>query len=193
MLQVRLLGQFDVRRDGAPIVIPSRAAQSLLAYLLLTAGTLHRREKLAGMLWPDSNEENARKNLRHELWRLRKAIELKTPREREVPALLVDEISVGFDPQSDYWLDVSFVQKALPKQVSADQLIETLALYRGELLPGFYSDWVVLERERVHAALEQKWRVCSSCSSKKNVGRRPWSGASVGLRWGKHPSRRIAR
>ena len=52
MLQIRLLGQFDVRLDGKRIVISSRAGQSLLAYLAMTAGTSHRREKLAGTLWP---------------------------------------------------------------------------------------------------------------------------------------------
>ena len=156
MLEVRLLGQLDVRRDGTQVSIPSRAAQSLLAYLLLTAGTLHRREKLAGLLWPDSKEENARQNLRHELWRLRQAIESKTPRPGEAPALLVDDIAIGFNAQSDYWLDVAHVEKRTGERVAADDLIASLALYRGELLPGFYDEWVVLERERVRAVFEQR-------------------------------------
>jgi DNA-binding SARP family transcriptional activator len=53
MLQVWLLGQFEARMEGKRVVIPSRAAQSLLAYLILTRGTPHRREKLAGLLWPE--------------------------------------------------------------------------------------------------------------------------------------------
>jgi DNA-binding SARP family transcriptional activator len=36
------------------------------------------RERLAGLLWPDSSEGNARSNLRHELWRLRKALETES-------------------------------------------------------------------------------------------------------------------
>ena len=67
MLEVRLLGQFDVRLDGVPIELPSRRAQSLLAYLLLNPRTPHRREQLAGLLWPDATESNARSNLMHEL------------------------------------------------------------------------------------------------------------------------------
>ena len=82
MLEVRLLGQFDVKRDGKPIEIPSRPAQALLAYLLLNAGTAHRREKLAGLLWPDATESNARSNLRHKFWRLRKALRPGLPPER---------------------------------------------------------------------------------------------------------------
>ena len=75
MLEIRVLGQFERRRDGAVVQLPSRPAQSLLAYLVLTARTAHRREKVAGLLWPDSDEDNARNSLRHGLWRIRKAIE----------------------------------------------------------------------------------------------------------------------
>ena len=42
---------------------------------MLNAGITQRREKLAGQLWPDTTEANARDNLRHALWRLRKALE----------------------------------------------------------------------------------------------------------------------
>jgi two-component SAPR family response regulator len=75
VLEIRLLGQFELRRDGASVFLPSRPAQSLLAYLAITAGTAHRREKLAALLWPDAEEDNARNSLRHALWRIRKAID----------------------------------------------------------------------------------------------------------------------
>ena len=35
MLEVRLLGKFDVRQNGEPVTITSRPAQSLFAYLIL--------------------------------------------------------------------------------------------------------------------------------------------------------------
>src|SRR5215510_3977174 len=110
MLQIRLLGQFDVRLDGKRIVISSRAGQSLLAYLAMTAGTPHRREKLAGTLWPDSSEENARKNLRQELWRIRKAI--PNPNLTvESDYLLSDEYTITFNRDADYWLDVAILER----------------------------------------------------------------------------------
>jgi DNA-binding SARP family transcriptional activator len=77
MLEVRLLGQFEVLLDSKPLVIPTRNAQTLFAYLVLNADKALRREQLAGLLWPDSSEENARSNLRHELWRLRKSLKTK--------------------------------------------------------------------------------------------------------------------
>jgi hypothetical protein len=49
MLEIRLLGQFNIVAEGQPLELPSRPAQSLLAYLALHAGTAQRREKLAGM------------------------------------------------------------------------------------------------------------------------------------------------
>lgn len=156
MLDVKLLGQFDVRRDGASIAIPSRPAQSLLAYLILNAGTAYRREKLAGLLWPDSTDENARSYLRHELWRLRKVIEPPTRRKRAANLLLVDEIAIEFDAHADYSLDAAILQTAPQSPASANDLIGALAVYSGELLPGFYDDWVVLERERLQATFEQK-------------------------------------
>jgi DNA-binding SARP family transcriptional activator len=67
MLEIRLLGQFNLRQDGVPIELPSRPARTLLAYLVLTLGIRHPRERLAGLLWPDSSESNARKNLRQAL------------------------------------------------------------------------------------------------------------------------------
>src|SRR5262245_2312255 len=109
MLQIRLLGQFDLRMDGKRVTIPTRAAQSLLAHLALTAGTAHRREKLAGAFWPDTTDENARKNLRQELWRIRKAVSGGQPVNREY--LIADEFTLKFNRDAEYWLDVSQMER----------------------------------------------------------------------------------
>src|SRR5574339_299123 len=110
MLQIRLLGQFDVRLDGKRIVISSRVGQSLLAYLALTPGTAHRREKLAGLFWPDANDEKARTYLRQELWRIRKAIPPQNlPPDQEY--LIADEYTLTFNRHSDYWVDVEILER----------------------------------------------------------------------------------
>jgi WD40 repeat protein/class 3 adenylate cyclase len=152
MLQMRLLGQFDVRMDGKRVVLASRAAQSLLAHLAMTAGTLHRREKLAGIFWPDLPEEKARTYLRHELWRIRKAIPAQEFASVDT-YLLADEYTLTFNPHADYWLDVDILEKP---EVDLQSLTSGLSLYQGELLPGFYEDWIVLERERLQTLFESK-------------------------------------
>ena len=149
MLEVRLLGMFDIKYKKKTISVSSRPAQSLFAYLVLNAGTSHRREKLAGMLWPDSLEETARDNLRHALWRIRKALESGA----STRFLLADDLTIGFRALSDYWLDAAALEK-VAENVSADELMTVLSNFQGELLPGFYDDWVVLEREHLYSIFE---------------------------------------
>lgn len=149
MLEVHLLGTFDVKHKNKSISITSRPAQSLFAYLILHAGKSHRREKLAGMLWPDSLEETARDNLRHALWRVRKALATASA----TRFLHADDVSIRFEDSSDFWLDAAALE-AIGDDSSADDLIKVLSEYQGELLPGFYEEWVALEREHVASTFE---------------------------------------
>ncbi len=153
-LEVRLLGQFDLRIDGQRVELPSRPAQSLFAYLVLTSGTAHRREKLAGLFWPDANESNARSNLRHALWRIRQAVGVD--RRPECGMLLADNVSITFERQSGCWVDVLALEAGSGAEASLEDLLESLAVYGGELLPGFYEDWVLLERERIKAVFDRQ-------------------------------------
>ena len=149
MLEVRLLGTFEVKHGKKSIKIASRAAQSLFAYLILNGGTAHRREKLAGLLWPDSLEETARDNLRHALWRVRKALESGS----STRFLHADDLTISFKPSTEYWLDAAELEK-LNENASANELISVLSEYGGELLPGFYDEWVVLQREHLSSVFE---------------------------------------
>jgi DNA-binding SARP family transcriptional activator len=122
-----------------------------LAYLVLNPGVQHPREKVAGILWPDSDRENALNSLRHALWRLRKSIG-----ERHI---LTDKVSIAFDRSSDYTLDVDILKDKAPLTGSADDLINAISVYDGELLPGFYGAWVTLDRERTHAVFNDRMRM----------------------------------
>lgn len=148
MLEVKLLGQFEVRLDSQPVEIPSRPAQSLLAFLILNIGTAYRREKVAGLLWPDSSENNARNNLRQALWRIRKSI--------GDGYLQADKMSITFTAEKNFWLDAQVLEMATASNAPVDVLEEAVSIYEGELLPGFYDPWVSLERERLQGVFEQK-------------------------------------
>jgi DNA-binding SARP family transcriptional activator len=151
MLEVRLLGKFSVNLDGRPVEVPWHPGQLLLAYLILNAEKTHRREKLAGLLWPDSDELNARNNLRQTLWRLRQALGEEY--------FLTDKILVGFNSEAGYQLDVNLLLNEGTETASADELIRIVSAYEGSLLPGFYEDWVVLEQERLQAIFEHRMQV----------------------------------
>jgi predicted ATPase/DNA-binding SARP family transcriptional activator len=143
VLEIRFLGQYEIKRDGQVVAIESRPSRLLFAYLALTAGKHHPRERLAGLLWPESDESCARSNLRQTLWRLRKAL--------GEDYLLVDNKTVAFNSGCPYWLDTALLEDR-PDQ----DLTEAVSAYEGELLPGYYEDWVLLARERLQAAFERK-------------------------------------
>lgn len=147
MLKIQLLGRFSASVDDRPVDLPLRAAQSLLAYLALSAGRPHRREKLAGLLWPDAEESSAKGYLRHTLWRLRKAL-------GEHDFLITDDLTLALDPESDYWLDADLISGKADSNATPDDMMKRVAVYDGDLLPGFYDEWVLLERERLQASFE---------------------------------------
>jgi DNA-binding SARP family transcriptional activator len=151
MLRARLLGQCEVHLDNQLIKVPSRPTQSILAYLLLHPNTAHRREKLAGLCWASSSESNARSNLRHSLWLIRKAFGAAID-----PRLEADDLEVTYRPQPGDQLDVETLERSPEDEGSTDALLAAVSAYQGELLPGFYEEWVVLERERLQAAYERK-------------------------------------
>jgi len=152
-LHIYLLGQFSLFSGQQPVELSSRPAQSLLAYLAIHAGMNHRREKLAGLLWPEATEANARGYLRQGLWRIRKSLESVSLNPEAF--LQSGDVSVTFLKEADYWLDVDQLLEPVDA-ISAEQLRQTLSLYRGELLPGFYEEWIEPEREHIEAIFQQK-------------------------------------
>ena len=71
-LSIRLLGPFEVALDGEPVTgFVSDKVRALLAYLAVEADRPHRRETLAGLLWPDVPEQSARTSLRTALANVR--------------------------------------------------------------------------------------------------------------------------
>lgn len=147
-LEATLFGRFAVRLNGQPVeqLLP-RQAQALFAYLLLNPGLHHRREQLAGRLWPDSSEAPARKNLRNAVWQLRKVL--------GEGYLLANKETIAFNTATPTLVDVARLTDdgAL---ADLDALLEAVSAYKGELLPGFYADWVQLERERLRALFERR-------------------------------------
>ncbi len=74
-VQVRLLGRFRVQVDERVVRFPTRKAESMFAYLLITRNKPVFRDRLASMFWPDTPESRARRNLNTTLWRIRRALD----------------------------------------------------------------------------------------------------------------------
>ena len=68
-LRLFVLGPPRLERDGRPVELNLRRALALLVYLAVDDRP-HGREALAALLWPDSDEPEARGRLRRTLHRL---------------------------------------------------------------------------------------------------------------------------
>ncbi len=156
-LHIHLLGEFRLSAGDTPVTtLDQERLQALLAYLVLQRATPHSRRQLAFQLWPDSTEAQARTNLRSLIHRLRQALP-------DADAFLhIDAQMVQWRADAPCTLDVAAFEQALARAAQAGQrgdqtaarsaLQEAVDLYRGDLLPGWYDDWVLLERERLRQA-----------------------------------------
>ncbi|NJC97527.1 MAG: hypothetical protein C3F07_15485 [Anaerolineales bacterium] len=154
-LRISLLGPIQVTLDGQPITgFKSNKVRALLAYLAVEADKPHRRESLAGLLWPDWSEREALSNLRYTLSDLRKAID---DRVADPPYLIISRESIQFNTASDHWLDVTgFTQNLESQNTSIEEKEKAASLYRGSFLEGFsvensptFDEWALLTRERL--------------------------------------------
>lgn len=135
--QVRVLGSWHLETQGREIKVPPRE-QRLVALLALVGA--RRRSVLAGMLWPDSNEARASANLRTA------AVELR----RRAPGLL-DAEQETLQLAGRVSTDVAMLRDRLraPRQEVAPAAEAGYLLGVEELLPGWYDEWVVTERDRL--------------------------------------------
>ncbi len=148
-----LFGSLALFQGERSLPLPaSVTARSLLAYLVLLRERPHPRPVLAGAFWPESSEAHARRALTQALWQIR----------RVLPGLVQsDAESVSLSTGACLWVDVAAFQDLLgphqpahqqesaPREGSIRQICQAIELYRGDLLEGFYDDWVLVERERL--------------------------------------------
>jgi DNA-binding SARP family transcriptional activator len=141
-----LLGGFALKRDGDLVELPNRKDRFLLGYLCLPSERPVSRDKLAGLLWADRAEEQARGSLRQSLAALRSAF-----REDGEAVLLAGRESVILRAAM---LDVDVANFERAAKDSPGQA-RAVALYAGPLLDGFdppspeYDEWLLPERQRL--------------------------------------------
>ena len=168
-LSIQLFGKFSIRANGKRLEgIDSSKLQQLFAYLLIYRDRSHPREGLADLLWKTSSTSQSKKYLRQALWQLQQRL-----REH---LILIEDDWIRISPEATYWLDVSEFEEAFTEAhgIPGERLSEKVAvsleraaaLYRGDLLEGWYSDWCLYERERLQnmwmAMLDKLMGYCES-------------------------------
>jgi len=143
-LEVYLLGDMQLGCDGTPLQLPATLrACSLLAYLVSDCQRSHPRERLAALFWPDRPRAKALHSLSTALWHIRRVL---PPGDY----ILADAKMLQFNPQSDYWSDVeAFLTFLSADEPDIEALQQAVKLYRGDLLEGYYDDWILNSRYRL--------------------------------------------
>ena len=149
--QVQLLGALQARRGDVLVShFGNRSVAALLARLVLFPQRSHAREELIELLWPGVALLAGRNRLRQALFTLRQLLEAPGLTPTPAPALLADRLSVRVAPGA-FETDVQRFEHCLRDGRPA----QALGLYAGELLPGFYDEWIHAERLRLATLFER--------------------------------------
>ncbi len=124
--------------------VPGARQQQLVAYLVLHARQAVPRQRVAGIIWPDSTDAQALTNLRRELHHLREAWP-------ELDSL------IDTAPRTLAWcgetaaVDVSAFESAAIQGLQGNRaaLEESAHLYAGDLLPDCAAEWIEPDRQRL--------------------------------------------
>ncbi len=157
-LRICLLGGFSLCHDEQLAdeqiqSVHTARLQALLTYLVLHRHTPQARQHLAFLFWPDTNEAQALTNLRNLLHKLRQALPTLDD------FLEANTQTVQWRAAASFTLDVADFEDSLATAHTCENLAQAVQLYRGDLLPSCYDDWILPERERLRQlfldALEQ--------------------------------------
>lgn len=138
IVRLRLLDAFALEVDGLSVDLP-HGTQRLLAFLALRPHALGR-SYVAGTLWVDATDGRAAGNLRSALWRLRHG---------GGPIIVTAHGTLCLDPA--VWVDVREASEIARRWLggrATESDASGSGLLQAELLPDWYDEWVVLERER---------------------------------------------
>jgi DNA-binding SARP family transcriptional activator len=116
----------------------------------------HPREILIETFWADQDPARARSSLGSALCRFRKALTFDGMVGLELSPLGDPRLSSSISIWADIWAFEAGLKPALAaaegelQQELANGLVASLVHYKGDLLRGWYDDWILTERERLH-------------------------------------------
>jgi DNA-binding SARP family transcriptional activator len=134
-VEIRLMDGFELVCYGVPVPCPL-TAQRLLAFLGLHDRPLQRLF-VAGKLWTDSTEERALASLRSAIYRANRPV-----------AALIRVVDSRLSLGADVRVDVREASAHAHALIEGEEECRAGPLLDGELLPDWYDDWLIIERER---------------------------------------------
>jgi DNA-binding SARP family transcriptional activator len=137
--RLALLGAFELRLGCTPVALPA-PAQRILAFLALQNRPL-LRTYVAGVLWLDSGDVQSQGSLRSGLWRLRSVSE-------DLVETRGQQLRLAPDVAVDVHLATTWARRLIDSSADAAGERPDPAFLGVDLLPDWYDDWLLIERER---------------------------------------------
>jgi predicted ATPase len=143
---LRVLGALTLRRNDQPTTrLISRALAALVSRLALFPDRAHPREELIELLWPGVVLPVGRNRLRQLLSTLKTLLEPPgSPRVLDADRIVIRVVPGALE------CDAVAFERLLRQGHGA----EARLLYRGELMPGYYDEWILEERDRLAALFD---------------------------------------
>jgi predicted ATPase/DNA-binding SARP family transcriptional activator len=153
----RSFERFQTQKTGA-----------LLAYLALQPGRSHSRELLAETLWPEGDPTSIRNRLNQAVSSLRRQVH---PPEAPGLVLMADHFTLRVNDQlvetdvQEFMAALEAAEKTRDRQEKLSYLLAATNLYKGDLLAGYFEEWVLPQRlnlsDKYAAALRDVVRLYS--------------------------------
>lgn len=157
MLNINFFGKTNICIDG--VNITDKFGNKTLALLCLLTLNIRKhmsRDKIIVYLWPDSNEEAAKYNLRYNLWLIRKYI---SNDKNDNEFLIVDRGSCQINPNYDFYCDIiKVIDMDHKESMSIEEMEKLRNSICGDFMEGFYfkncnefNEIIIFERNRLES------------------------------------------
>jgi len=152
VLSINMLGRITIKHKNESVENRfSSKAIDLICYLLINSDKKISREKIANYLWPDSDNEASKSNLRYCLWSIKRII---LPDEKGEEFILAEKHLCYINEKYNFFSDILFLNSyENQNDISLEELLSIKKLYGGDFLEGLYinkcpefNDLVLFER-----------------------------------------------
>ncbi|MBV7274776.1 AAA family ATPase [Clostridiaceae bacterium UIB06] len=170
IINANLLGIPEVLKEENKIYFPYRKSEALFYYILMKKQV--SRDSVVDLLWGNIDEDVAKKNLRNAVYSIKKIFNEEIIVSPKRPLLMLNP-NIQFNCDVYKFLDEKKQDKLLENNVDE----ETVKLYKGDFLEGFYvkdaevfEEWMIQERERIKERYIYKLTKCiENFMKEKNV------------------------
>lgn len=133
-LKIRIMGGISIYKDNERLDDKlSLKGMSILALLMMSEKKRINKRRLSTLLWPDSDDEASKYNLRYNLWNIKKLI----PKSSSGDLIMADKNDIFINPDYQYFSDIETIKGYCSEEDDTLERLEYLkSLFKGDVLEG---------------------------------------------------------